>query len=377
MQELKNLIKLVLSRLYFLFNKSPKKIIEIDKYCNLFFGYYDVSSFNLSENLIACHGQVKADSEEVDIIIYNLIENTYEIIDTTLAWNYQQGSRLMWFDDNNVIYNKYDQKTKKYYSVIKNIHNLSETILTLPIQALSKSGFLISLCYYNLNRAGTEYGYKYETLINEKISISYFNKSVSNLDLFDVNDCLNLLKVNKNNISKPHINHILISPNNKYFIFIYRFYINDKRFDNLFGYQIESNKLNLLIDNQVISHYTYRSNEELLMWCIIDDVPGYYSYNFVSKSLLLKLKVNEDGHPTFIDSNLFITDTYPNIFSRQKLSLIELNTGVEKLLLNVSHPEKYSSYNRCDLHPSLSNSKTKYQIDFIHKKRRKICVGNL
>ena len=124
MQELKNLIKLVLSRLYFLFNKSPKKIIEIDKYCNLFFGYYDVSSFNLSENLIACHGQVKADSEEVDIIIYNLIENTYEIIDTTLAWNYQQGSRLMWFDDNNVIYNKYDQKTKKYYSVIKNIHNL-------------------------------------------------------------------------------------------------------------------------------------------------------------------------------------------------------------------------------------------------------------
>lgn len=103
------------------------KLINLDNYNNCFFGYYDYSPFNPCDNsLIAFHENNipiynNPDGSPIDIILYNTNNNSYEVIDSTTAWNWQQGSRLTWFDHNTLIYNIYDIKDNIYRSKIYNI----------------------------------------------------------------------------------------------------------------------------------------------------------------------------------------------------------------------------------------------------------------
>lgn len=378
MQELvKMYIKYFISYIYFI-NKKIKhgKVINIIEYVNVFFGYYDVSSFNDDENFLALHGE--KNNGELDIFIYDLKTDNYKIIGNTKAWNYQQGARIIWFSENQIIYNKYDSEFKSYYSVIKNINDLSEERIEFPIQTLYKKEYLLSIDYHELNTLKTEYGYGLES-DNSRYGKLYkynFLKKSSEV-LFDFNECLDLLKQDYSQIKNKHFNHFLINETGNYFIFIFRFYSDNKRIDSLIGYSCKKNRLELLIENQLISHSTWKTKDTFLFWGSIDNTPGYYQYIISKNSLSLKVSFVYDGHPTFISENIILTDTYPNKYLSEKLFTLNIETGEYKLINEFSHPANYVPYNRCDLHPSISKSKKKFQVDFINKGKRNVFVGDL
>ncbi|PWJ40938.1 hypothetical protein [Sediminitomix flava] len=371
------LIKRVLSFFYFLFKYSKKvQIIEDERYNNIFFGYYDVTSFSSSENLLTIHGQ-KYGHKDVDILLYNLQDSSIEVIDSSMAWNYQQGTRLMWFSSDELLYNKYDE-IKGYYSVIKNINDKSETIIPFPVQALYENSYILSIDYSNLTEIGTEYGYPHLHQTSYKDSLVYFNLKTSEYStLFQVTDCVKALTTQFDNATKCHFNHFLISPNGNYFVFIFRFYCNGKRVDNLLGYSLITNKLDVIVEGQMVSHCVWRNNEEVLFWGRVDNCPGYFQINTEEKCINLKYSTEKDGHPSFINNDVILTDTYPDRFLCQTLSTINIETGEKNIKLEKKHPAKYSTANRCDMHPSLSPSKTFYQIDVIEKGKRKVCIGKV
>ncbi|MGQ1787823.1 hypothetical protein [Saccharicrinis sp. GN24d3] len=371
---IKNVLKVFLSMMKSRY-KGDVIVVNNSTYENLFFGYYDVSPFNsVNNNLVLCHGE--KNDKTLDILVYDIKAMEFKIIGSTDSWNYQQGARLMWFSSSEIIYNKFE--SGRSICVIKNINNDNEKEISYPIQALYRNDYMLSLSYANLYDVGTEYGYSYVDNSPTKDKLIYYDlKKKQEHVLFCLSDCQNILKVKYEKAIKNHFNHFLISDNGKYFIFIYRFYIGNKRVDNLMGYSLESNTLELLIEDQLISHCSWKNNEEFIFWGSLQSVSGYYMFSIIEKKCNLIKECNDDGHPSFIDDSTIITDTYPNKYLTQQLYLLDLNSMNKRLLLESKHPSFYDKGSRCDLHPSISEDKKYFQIDVIKNGRRKICIGKL
>lgn len=372
-----SLLKLILSYTRKMsFPNDSKKIYQ--NFTNIFFGYYDVSPFSPLNTSLICFQKQKRNSTKIDISLKNLKSGDSQTIDSSLAWNYQQGARLTWFDEESIIFNDFDEEKKKYISKIININNNTTQIIPFPLQALYKQKYLLAIDYYNLEKLGIEYGYEYQDSIYPKGSIVFYNfEDRTSKEIIKEEDCIQLLNLNSTeNIERQHINHISISPDGTFFIFIFRRFVNGKRIDNLLSYNMNDGKLNVLAKEQVISHFTWRNNNEFLVWAIIDGQSGYFLFDKNSNYKLV-LDFKRDGHPTFLDENTFITDTYPNRYLIQELFTYNIETKEKKEILRVKHPAFYQSKNRCDLHPSVSADKKFFQIDFIRKNKRALCIGKL
>jgi hypothetical protein len=371
------IIKKILSAFYFAFKSKPKGVIENNEYKNLFFGYYDLSPFSQSENMLLLHAQKTEASKFVDILIYNIESQLFQKVGETISWTYQQGARLTWFDKNKIIYNNYDEENLRHHSLIINLETKEKMKIPFPLQALHKQDFMISINYYHLYEVESEYGYRFRDENNKKTVIKYNFKTNDFKELFNFCDCERLLKCKYVDTSCTHFNHFLISPDGDYFIFVYRFYCKGMRVDNLFGYSISMNRLDLLIENELISHCTWQNNTSFLFWGKINSKTGYFLFGLDEKNYTLILQTPKDGHPSFINQDLIITDTYPNKFLRQQLFTYNLKTKVKNILMQQKHPSNYSSYERCDLHPSISQSGKLYQVDIILDGDRKVCVGKI
>ena len=135
-----------------------------------FFGYYDLQPFNKSESLHLTHKasfrnrlQVKNDSAEVGFI--ELSTGKYERIDTTLAWNFQQGAMLQWNSlcpDKEVIYNTL--RDGEFCGVVKDIMSGKERFLDRPVANVSRDGkYGLSINMSRLYDFRPGYGYAWPT----------------------------------------------------------------------------------------------------------------------------------------------------------------------------------------------------------------------
>lgn len=349
----------------------------LDDYKNVFFGYYDISPFNPENNDLLCvHGQ--KDDGKVDIILYDLSNDSHRVVGNTTTWNFQQGSRLTWITDQEIIYNKFDVENSKYISLIQNVFSGKRELLPIPNEAFCKE-FLISIDFDRLKEQDTEYGYSEKDIYYQKGSVQMYRFKSKNTELlFTEQDCISILELSEKKIEKQHINHVLISPSQDYFIFIFRYYHNSNRIDHLMGYNLITNEIELLVRDQIISHCTWKDSDEIFAWAKINGVGGYYCFNRNQpESIKLIYESPQDGHPSFINNRSFISDTYPNKFLLQELFIFDQETYSKKSILKKRHPVNFTSHNRCDLHPSLSMDKRFFQIDVIKNQRREVCIGRI
>ena len=78
-------------------------------------GYHDIRPFNMgNKNLIALHRYpitstilYKKKLPIIDICLWNFIENSVQKIDETNAWSWEQGARLQWISNSELIFNKF------------------------------------------------------------------------------------------------------------------------------------------------------------------------------------------------------------------------------------------------------------------------------
>jgi hypothetical protein len=143
-------------------------------------------------------------------------------------------------------------------------------------------------------------------------------------------------------------------------------------------YNIEKAELKLVTNEEFVSHYTWKSKEELLIFSEHKKIgQKYYLYNLanMSKEIIGDKVLNQDGHPTFIkDGKYLLTDTYPNENYYQELIIYDFINNKTILKHEIpSYPVEKNDY-RCDLHPRINNSGNLVCIDSNFRKNKSMVI---
>jgi len=371
----------------------PDKIksIKLTEFRNTFFGYFDKSPFKPGDNNIIafqannCKPWHVPDARiPTSILLYDIGKNKIlKEIAQTYSWNWQQGARLFWLNEQELIYNKYDPSHNCYFSEIYNVVSNKFKTFPVPVQDSFKDNYIITISYKALSCTRPDYGYRNHNnngidLLGEKIKIFYISEKKLKT-LCSVSDLILLTEYAPYlaEIKKPRVNHISISPQGDKFIFLLRFYYKFELKHYLFLFNLQTNETVLLSKDNMISHYCWLDKNNILLWGVISKKGDYYILNLENKSWKCLNTGLSDGHPSMLDDENFITDTYPDKSRLRKLLLVNLSTSKQKTIGEFFEPAKFISETRCDLHPHPDPEKQNVHIDRIVKGYRTLSIISL
>jgi len=356
------------------------KQLSKNKYFESFFGYYDKSPVNDTNKYLIFHNSLAKTSKKpssenkIEIHIKEFMDNT--IIDKikTPTYNWQQGAKTQWIDNNKFIYNSFDGE--KYISNIYDIINKRiERKINFPVYDCYGDKFALSLNYERLAKLRPDYGYynnENKTDINDikNDGIFYIDFTSRKYKLLipietvakDIDDYLKY---------SHFFNHIMISPKGNKFIFLHRYFSkNGRRFDRLMISGIDGKDIRCLSEDDMVSHCAWKNNDEIIGWMRKEAYGDHYylikestnQYEIVGKDIL-----TEDGHPSISnDEKWLLTDTYPDKARMSKLLLYNLETKNLIKLGEFYSPMKFHGVNRCDLHPRFNPGYKKITFDSVH-----------
>ncbi len=347
----------------------------------LFFGYYDKSPWCKDLSLFLFHSCLMKNRGDLELRIIDLVSRKNRSFGLTKTWNYQQGAMLQWL-------NWFDFKVVAYNSLIKDsigslfvklnkdfsIEKIAES--NWPIQSIHPSEEkFISLNYSRLALFRPEYGYKILTKKtrffenDEKDGLWQINWP-NDIDWFLSLDFLKKINPQANMLCAHHkVNHAIYSPNGKRVIFMHRWLAKKGKFSRLYSVDSDGSNLNLLLDNEMVSHYSWRNDEEIIVWArTFDGTDNYLLLNTISGKIEILgagiFDVFGDGHPSFSKCGRFIlTDTYPDRQRIRKLLLFDLETKKVALLGEFLEPLGFDNQLRCDLHPRFSPDDSMISFD--------------
>lgn len=343
------------------------------KYKHTFFGYYDVTPYSNDNSKILAMATdqdsiIKSPKAAV-IGYFNLNNHKFVEVDTTDTWCWQQGCRLMWFDDRSIIYNKV--VNNNYGSVVYDIYNNTITSeFNFPIYDKNNTGTLaLSLNFSRLHVFRPGYGYTNyirdsdRKMVNstDGIYLCDLNSGKKEL-LISMTDILSIDYDDRMDNAYHYVNHLKFFPDNHRFIF-YHIWVKDRfRYSRAIFANTDGVMQSIIDTNTPVSHYTFKNNDNIIIFTKTDKL-GYHLYhtNGLFQSLFspsLKL----DGHPTFIDNNNLLTDTYPINISRKQM-LIKATSDDFNVIGTFYSPLRYTGEFRCDLHPRLSRDSKFISID--------------
>ena len=323
---------------------------------NVFFGYYDLKSYNRVGDKLIAH-IVDKDANPVnnpaEIAWFEPGNGTPHIVGQTRAWCWQQGARLRWHptEPDCILYN--DFKDDRYVLVKTNvIDNKTEIIGTALYDVDTSFMFGLTLNYSRLQRMRAGYGY----LILEDPHMG--QKAPVNDGVFRVNmqtgekKLLYSLKDLAKGVEDDgfhYINHLSFSPDGQHFIFFHIWTQSDGWKMRLYVSNITGTQLKRLTDNIIMSHYCWTDNDNL----IVTTNEGEYLHLNIQNGCQHKIKEEHlirDGHPSRYHDG-FISDTYPLKDHTQRVFYCNMDgTGYREIASVFSDPTKYGEH-RCDLHP--------------------------
>lgn len=418
-----------------------RPLIKGDKH--YFFGYYNKSQISMDNKFalvleVDFIDRVPTEKDIANILLVNLEENTHKKIAETRAWNFQQGCMLQWMPDNpstKIIFN--DLKNDKLISKILNIHTLDEEVIESPIYDIHSSGkYALTFSFSKLGAIRTGYGYKFgdeekeeeESEEEKEEGISIINlRTGRKKSIIKLSDLKQYKEINSMNKGRHWIDQPIFSPDGNRICFLHRWEIEGGLFHTrFFTAYANGNGLNMFPDSGFYSHFTWKNDKEILVWCSVSEkfgnlrqggdksnfiiekvlpvyrklIPkfirkrvlpiGYYLIN-VQTNKIEKININnEDGHPSFSkDEKFLITDTYPNKNNYRKLIYYDCDKKKKTILgeffslpdkkyLEFSKDEKlYQSWGhsefRTDLHPRLNFQGDKITFDSVHEFGKRNC----
>lgn len=369
--------------------KSEGQIISItpNDGKEYFFGYYDKSPWNITEKYLVC---LRADNtwtdvspkQSADIMLIDLTkdandkERIKKIADTR-AWNVQMGCMLQWLGPNfedEIIFN--DFQNNQFCSVILNVKTLEKRIIDKPIYAVSLDGtFALTLDFTRLYSLRPGYGYY--NLPEETQGIGLPDGTcIWSVNLINGESCPVLKYTDFANFTPREemtlvrtvhkVNHIMLSPNGKRFMVLYRWFNGERKYTRLITCDVDGSNMYLLSDDDMVSHCFWKNDNEIIAFeNKSDGGTGYY---------LMKDKTQEykhlwkeycnDGHPSYSPTGKYIiTDTYPDRKRIQVIKLLQEQEEQGKVIAKVFAPFKYDNDTRCDLHPRWDRKEEKICFD--------------
>ncbi len=356
-----------------------------------FFGYYDKSPLNKTNEYLIFHSSNISTKQSpnpkipVNIILYDVKNNRFEVIDKSYSYNWQQGSRLMWIDDYKFIYNNFENG--KYISKIYDIKTKSFTVIDFPIYDCFRHKFAISLNFERLNINRSDYSYR-----NMNLEIDWKNNKNDGLYFVDLNNNTSRLILSLQDVidfnykdsmknAKHKFNHIMISPDGEKIMFIHRWFSKNRRkFDTLLVCNIDGSGLKVIADNGMVSHCYWYDDENIFGYLREFAGDRFYMINIktLKKEIIGKGIIDKfgDGHPTIYKDKV-IFDTYPNKARMKELYLFNMRTQELTKLGEFFESFDFYGETRCDLHPRFSYDGKYVFFDSVHEGKRYLYMMDL
>lgn len=366
-------------------DKSIAMIEPVRKDCSkeYFFGYYDRSPER--KGRILFH-EMNLDKQLVNVVVRDISKGAETLIATVPSFNWQMGCRTLWIDDDIISFNDFDgtKYVCKWFSTSRN-----EVVKTFdkPLQDYSAQGkFFIGVNYQRLRSFAKEYGYYCLPEMNTSEFDNYKEDGLWKVDiesgqselLISLADIIAFESKNVKSGGKHFVNHVMINPNGKSFIFIHRYYVGNERNDRLFLY--ENGKLKSLFAGRIHSHYCWINEKFIFGYGDYQGHRGFHGIDIDSGRVThypeLDAAHPRDGHPTCFGDWVGIDD-YPDLSRMQPLILYNLKTKHIYKLGEFFHDLKHVDRTRCDLHPRFASDGSGIYIDTIYSGSRQLCKINI
>lgn len=377
-------IKKVIKRAYQLamYSISPKiksegDIVRVspDEPGEYFFGYYDKSPWDATGRYMLCMRAKDTWSEpdplgEAEILLLDTKNsNSFRVLAKTHTWNVQQGCMAQWLGPDfksKILYN--DLRNGMYSSVILDIETNKERVLPMPVYTLSVDGkTALALDFSRLHSLRLGYGY---AALPEKTKGEALPDATAvwrmDIESGEVTPILTYKdfaafqpRKEMQELGSVHkVNHLMLSPNGKRFMVLYRWFVGTRKYTRLNTCNIDGSDMYVLSDDDMVSHCFWKNDEEIIAFENKNDGgTGYYLMKDKTQEYKkLWPLLSNDGHPSYspTDNHLVVTDSYPNRARVADVKLLRDNDpeGKEiKVIARVFAPFKYDNDTRCDLHP--------------------------
>lgn len=403
-------IKKVIKRAYQLamYSISPKiksegDIVRVspDEPGEYFFGYYDKSPWDATGRYMLCMRAKDTWSEpdplgEAEILLLDeQNRNSFRVLAKTHTWNVQQGCMAQWLGPDfksKILYN--DLRNGMYSSVILDIETNKERVLPMPVYTLSVDGkTALALDFSRLHTLRLGYGYaalpektKGEALPDATAVWRMDIESGEVTPILTYKDfaAFQPRKEMQEPGSVHKVNHLMLSPNGKRFIVLYRWFVGTRKYTRLNTCNIDGSDMYVLSDDDMVSHCYWKNDEEIIAFENKNDGgTGYYLMKDKTQEYKkLWPQLSNDGHPSYspTDNHLVVTDTYPN---RARVADVKLLRDDDpegkgmKVIANVFAPFKYDNDTRCDLHPRWKRDGSAVCFDSVFEGHRGLYVVKL
>jgi len=175
-----------------------------------------------------------------------------------------------------------------------------------------------------------------------------------------------------------NVNHVMLSPNGKRFIFIHRNYLGKQRFDRLMLSDFTTIKV--VIDEHYVSHCCWIDNHTILGYLMSGGERGFFYIDVdtlkVTKCDAMSAVKAGDGHPSY-NGRMVAFDSYPDKSRMQKLYIYDTQKKEAFPLLELYQSTQYIEETRCDLHPRFSHDGRKIFFDTVYHGHRELCYVNI
>lgn len=382
--------------------KSEGNIIRVspNEIGEYFFGYYDKSPWDAIGRYMLCMRAKDTWSEpdpivEAEILLFDTTDGKFGQIAKTKTWNVQQGCMAQWLGpdfSSRIIYN--DLRDGKYSSVIKELNSGKERVLPMPVYTVSADGkTALTLDFSRLH--SLRLGYGYSALPEKTKGITLPDTTcIWKMDI-ETGEVVELLKYTDfakfqprpemQEVGSVHkVNHLMLSPNGKRFMVLYRWFCGQRKYTRLITCNVDGSDMYVLSDDDMVSHCYWKNDEEIIAFERKKEFgPGYYLMKDKTQEWKhIWPQLSNDGHPSYCptDNSLVVFDTYP---SRSRIQEVKLcrDTDVEaknlKVIARVFSPFKYDNDTRCDLHPRWSRDGKKICFDSVFEGHRGLYVVNV
>lgn len=384
-----------------------------------FFGYYDITPESSDgKKIVACHApfidRMPSVEDELEIGYFNVGDDDFHCIGTTTAWNFQEGCRLQWLSNNEIIFNC--RTPNGFGSVIFDVEK--EKIIRVfnnPVYSVSKN-----------KKVATSYGFvnnKYNyahTIDDERNNVNGDGVYILDLVSGEYRLLIPISKLIEMAGSQGYRNWVEYCTFNSEgdLFYVYHRWENEK---GLAGNQLCVCDLNgsitTLLISKFISHAGWKGNAEITSWCRLQSSinviqnnrilinSGVFDfakkiYHLVIKKPSLRQKFTNDAYVTFKingeernkianreltsdghcswskDMRFMLTDTYPDLNKERNLLLFDDKQNRLLLLgsfysypkgIEKSNPQWNISGLRCDLHPKWGTSERYVYFDSVHE----------
>ena len=312
----------------------------------------------------------------------------------TRAWNVQMGCMLQWLGpdyQSKILYN--DFRDGRFCSVILNLESGEEQIIEMPVYSVTADGKMaLTLDFTRLYSLRPGYGYYNLPEKTKNVALPEEDCIwIINLESGEIQPLLKYTdfasfqprKEMQEEGSVHKVNHIMLSPNGKRFMVLYRWFNGQRKYTRLITCNVDGSDMYVLSDDDMVSHCFWKNDEEIIAFeNKHDGGTGYYLMrDKTTEYVHLWSQFSNDGHPSYSpDRTLVVTDSYPNRARVADIKILkdtDLEAKEARVIARVFAPFKYDNDTRCDLHPRWSRDGKSVCFDSVFEGHRGLYIVNL